>query len=282
MRSSGTAVLRSLASLVACETSSSAGPCSLPTIHQLHRHLSYEADTPTIGRNRRRPRAVSDVRLSSAGDNLSPFPGLPEPDQEFLESATPLELDLAARNAPTKTLQLIGDPRTGVADDTTQPLGSGVSVQPIYLNEATNVQWYRYTMNGERLNQCHRDGRLSDHSKNLMYILRAKDPVRCASAAATCVTPRAGHSNAAGSPRWAMHHAITLVSASSPQAGSRCPHLPACTTQPLQLPNTITPAAVPCDIPLAASHTSYHPPTTHQPHYTSLNLLPPLPLLHHL
>lgn len=86
--------------------------------------------------------------------------------------------DLALENAPVKILELIGDPRTGVADDvTTDSLGS-VTCDLVHHQDSNEVYWYKYEFAAEQLQQTHRDGRLSEYAKNLMYILRAKDPDR--------------------------------------------------------------------------------------------------------
>jgi hypothetical protein len=222
IRGGGSAVLGPLlAGLHACE-----GPVlsGLGAVGLMLRQLGTDARQggSNAGRTRRKPRAVSDAALPLEAQRQGAWAGAAGAIDQPVGAAALLANDLAARNAPTRTMQLIGaislcdcrpsltlhsavplrlawarvqprphdcraaaaagDPRTGVADDTTQPLGSGVCVQPVYLNEETNVQWYRYTLDGDKLNQCHRDGRLSDHAKNLMYILRAKAPARCARA----------------------------------------------------------------------------------------------------
>jgi hypothetical protein len=81
---------------------------------------------------------------------------------------------------PPLYLQPAGDPRTGIADDTTTtPWGDDVTVEWIWSSDATGVDWYRYSMAGpDQLPFMYMDSRLSDHSKNLMYMLRCKDPSR--------------------------------------------------------------------------------------------------------
>lgn len=87
--------------------------------------------------------------------------------------------DAAAEGLPVRVHQLIGDPRTGVADDTTQPLHGDLAVEWIWSQEKTGTDWYRYSLAGrDQLPNMHMDARLSDHSKNLMYLLRCKDPQR--------------------------------------------------------------------------------------------------------
>jgi hypothetical protein len=87
--------------------------------------------------------------------------------------------DAAAAGMPVRLHQLVGDPRTGVADDTTQQLHGDLSIEWIWQQNATGVSWYRYALAGrDQLPNMHMDVRLSDHSKNLMYLLRCKDPER--------------------------------------------------------------------------------------------------------
>jgi hypothetical protein len=76
--------------------------------------------------------------------------------------------------------QLIGDPRTGVADDTTTaPFGEDMYAEWVWSSQATGVDWYRYSLaSTQQLPHMYMDSRLSDHSKNLMYLLRCKDPQR--------------------------------------------------------------------------------------------------------
>uniref|UniRef100_A0A7S0VA47 Uncharacterized protein n=1 Tax=Polytomella parva TaxID=51329 RepID=A0A7S0VA47_9CHLO len=88
------------------------------------------------------------------------------------------EDNIAIRNAPQKVLQLIGDPRSGVADDvTTNPFGE-ITVEMIWHQLNNESYWYRYEFAGQATEQSHRDSRLSDYTKNLIYLLRAKDPKR--------------------------------------------------------------------------------------------------------
>eukprot|EP00878_Enallax_costatus_P042319 GHUV01049594.1.p1 GENE.GHUV01049594.1~~GHUV01049594.1.p1 ORF type:complete len:144 (-),score=29.23 GHUV01049594.1:208-639(-) len=87
--------------------------------------------------------------------------------------------DAAVASAPPMVHQLIGDPRTGIADDTTTaPWGDDVSVEWVYSDPEQGVDWYRYSEAGPMLQYMYMDSRLSDHSKNLMYMLRCKDPAR--------------------------------------------------------------------------------------------------------
>jgi len=81
-------------------------------------------------------------------------------------------------NAPTKVLELIGDPRSGLADDVTHNPFGEITVDLIHHQFSNEVYWYKYEYAGNVLRETHRDARLSEHSKNLMYILRAKDPRR--------------------------------------------------------------------------------------------------------
>lgn len=81
-------------------------------------------------------------------------------------------------NAPRKVFQLIGDPRTGIADDTsTNPFGE-ITCEMLWHQVTNEVYWYRYEFAGNLMKEGHRDTRLTDYTKNLIYILRAKDPQR--------------------------------------------------------------------------------------------------------
>lgn len=88
-------------------------------------------------------------------------------------------------------LQLIGDPRTGVADDTTTaPFTNDLQVEHLWSSgtggklwgkrvgqpEDSVIDWFRYSAAGNHLPHMYMDARLSDHSRNLMYLLRCKDP----------------------------------------------------------------------------------------------------------
>lgn len=90
--------------------------------------------------------------------------------------------DAATASAPAVVHELVGDPRTGIADDsTTAPWGPEVSIEWVWSSPDTGVDWYRYSMAGSaQLPHMYMDVRLSDHSRNLMYLLRCKDPQRCA------------------------------------------------------------------------------------------------------
>lgn len=84
--------------------------------------------------------------------------------------------DLALENAPVKVLHLIGDPRTGIADDVgSNPFGQ-VTVDMVHHQSSNEVYWYKYEYAADQNKQGHRNGRLSEYSRNLMYILRAKNP----------------------------------------------------------------------------------------------------------
>ncbi len=79
--------------------------------------------------------------------------------------------------APRRALELVGDPRTGIADDTTTaPLGAPTA-EFVHQNTSNLVSWYRYAVAGKDvLPFMHMDPRLSEHSKNMMYLLRAARP----------------------------------------------------------------------------------------------------------
>ncbi|KAG2429292.1 hypothetical protein HXX76_011060 [Chlamydomonas incerta] len=89
-------------------------------------------------------------------------------------------LDVAASNAPQRLLQLVGDPRSGVADDTAASAFGEVTVELLHHQPSNEVYWYKYAFAGGQPGGRggHRDGRLSDYSRNLAYIMRAKDPAR--------------------------------------------------------------------------------------------------------
>jgi hypothetical protein len=81
-------------------------------------------------------------------------------------------------NAPSRVLQLIGDPRTGVADDVSEnPFGT-VTVDQVHYQRSNEVYWYKYEFAAEQRRGGHRDARLSDYARNLLYVLRAADPAR--------------------------------------------------------------------------------------------------------
>ncbi|GFR43188.1 hypothetical protein Agub_g4180 [Astrephomene gubernaculifera] len=85
--------------------------------------------------------------------------------------------DLATQNAPQGYFGLIGDPRTGIADDmTTNPFGE-VTVDMIHHQSKNEVYWFKHEFAGGRAGS-HRDARLSDYTRNLIYLLRAKDSKR--------------------------------------------------------------------------------------------------------
>lgn len=86
------------------------------------------------------------------------------------------DVDLAMENAPAQVLELIGDPRSGVADDVTRNSFGSVTVDMVHHQASNEVYWYKYEFAGEASREAHRDARLSEYSKNLMYLLRAKDP----------------------------------------------------------------------------------------------------------
>ena len=129
------------------------------------------------------PAAVCRALTSSSGkeeDN--------EPQQSSPSSSKPSQLadqqrqhagvDVLAEGAPRRYFQLIGDPRTGVADDTTQDIFGDIQVEHVWHQESNQVNWFRYSRTAEGQPHMYMDARLSDHSKNLMYLLRAKDPQR--------------------------------------------------------------------------------------------------------
>eukprot|EP00967_Tisochrysis_lutea_P030981 scaffold36469_cov21-Tisochrysis_lutea.AAC.1 len=48
----------------------------------------------------------------------------------------------------------------------------------LHYQPSNEVYWYKYELYGNQMKEGHRDSRLSEYSKNLMYLLRAKDPSR--------------------------------------------------------------------------------------------------------
>jgi hypothetical protein len=92
--------------------------------------------------------------------------------------------DAARASAAPRVHALIGDPRTGVADDTTSrspaaAASNDISVELIWNQENPGgVEWYRYTPFSRQQPHMRRDSRLSDHSRNLLYLLRCADPAK--------------------------------------------------------------------------------------------------------
>ncbi|KAG2437603.1 hypothetical protein HYH02_011243 [Chlamydomonas schloesseri] len=86
----------------------------------------------------------------------------------------------AATAAGERLLQLVGDPRSGVADDTSASAFGEVTVEMLHHQASNEVYWYKYAFAGGQpgVRGGHRDGRLSDYSRNLAYLMRAKDPTR--------------------------------------------------------------------------------------------------------
>ncbi|KAG2486199.1 hypothetical protein HYH03_015161 [Edaphochlamys debaryana] len=86
--------------------------------------------------------------------------------------------NLATANAPRRVFQLVGDPRSGLADDTsTAPFGQ-VTTDLVHYQPSNEVYWFKYELAGGQQAAGHRDARLSDYSRNLIYLLRAADPHR--------------------------------------------------------------------------------------------------------
>jgi len=99
-------------------------------------------------------------------------------------AAPPPPFDAALAGAAPRAHRLIGDPRTGIADDTTErcpstAAGNDVSVELMWTQERPGVtEWYRYSPFVRQQPLMRRDARLSDHSRNLVYLLRCADPSR--------------------------------------------------------------------------------------------------------
>ncbi len=88
------------------------------------------------------------------------------------------QASIAMQNAPQRVFELIGDPRSGVADDVTSNAFGEITVDMVHHQLSNEVYWYKYEFAGNAMRETHRDARLSEHAKNTMYILRAKDPNR--------------------------------------------------------------------------------------------------------
>lgn len=126
-----------------------------------------------LGRARGAPHALSAAQKAAFSS------GSARDDNDAAAEGPPRDYDAAAASAPPRELRLIGDPRSGVADDTTQPLHGDLSIEWLWHQETVDVSWYRYALAGrDVLPHMHRDVRLSDHARNLMYLLRCKDPER--------------------------------------------------------------------------------------------------------
>jgi hypothetical protein len=121
----------------------------------------------------------------------------------------PEGFSIAAAGAPYPVHRLIGDPRTGVADDTTEPLFGEPSVELVWEQQSNGARWWRHSIAGRELPYMYLDSRLSDHSKNLLYLLRAKDPDRC------------GRQGAAGSWQGATYTSQCMA-AGSPSSSACC------------------------------------------------------------
>ncbi|KXZ45193.1 hypothetical protein GPECTOR_57g483 [Gonium pectorale] len=96
----------------------------------------------------------------------------------MIRQLQPERWDLVAENAPRRVFELIGDPRSGIADDTTTSPFGEVTVDMIHHQQSNEVYWFKYEFAGGMARCGHRDARLSDYSRNLMYLMRAKDPQR--------------------------------------------------------------------------------------------------------
>lgn len=95
------------------------------------------------------------------------------------ETSQHIQSNLALANAPKKVFELIGDPRSGVADDVRSNAFGEITVDMLHHQLSNEVYWYKYEFSGNAMVESHRNARLSEHAKNTMYVLRAKDPERC-------------------------------------------------------------------------------------------------------
>ncbi|GIL49442.1 hypothetical protein Vafri_5773 [Volvox africanus] len=128
------------------------------------------------------PTTPSSPPSSSSSPSSLNFMKLPSTQEQHMQhqqhQQQPGRWDLAAQNAPQRVLQLIGDPRTGIADDTTtNPFGE-VTVDMVHYQPSNEVYWFKYEFAGSQTRGSHRDARLSDYTRNLIYLMRAKDPKR--------------------------------------------------------------------------------------------------------
>ncbi|KAI8464465.1 MAG: hypothetical protein J3K34DRAFT_491425 [Monoraphidium minutum] len=93
------------------------------------------------------------LSASAAGNGANGSDG----DEEPIE----LGFDAARQGLPVRVHQLIGDPRTGVADDTTQPLHGDLAAEWIWHQQTNETYWYRYSLAGpDQLPHMHVDARL--------------------------------------------------------------------------------------------------------------------------
>jgi hypothetical protein len=159
-------------------------------LHATARCLASEAPQPTDGsgpgaRGRRRQSlrpassSVSSALRGAAADGTAFKWG----QDVTVKDAGFVGTNWALRNVPSKVFHLIGDPRTGVADDTTRKPFGETTVDLLHEQFRSQVSWYKYEFAGNELAESHRDGRLSDYARNLLYVLRAKDPARWGPAA---------------------------------------------------------------------------------------------------
>jgi hypothetical protein len=139
---------------------------------------STSIDTPQNLDRRRDIRSDVGVTSKAQSRQLDNKPSAKEqstakpPDQREWHSS------LAMQNAPKRIFELIGDPRSGLADNVTNNPFGDLTVDMIHHQFSNEVYWYKYEFAGNMLRETHRDARLSEHAKNNMYILRAKDPKR--------------------------------------------------------------------------------------------------------
>lgn len=54
--------------------------------------------------------------------------------------------------------------------------GAKVWGKSVGKREGEVIDWFRYSRAGDHLPHMYMDARLSDHSRNMMYMLRCKDP----------------------------------------------------------------------------------------------------------
>ncbi|GIL73658.1 hypothetical protein Vretimale_5458 [Volvox reticuliferus] len=135
----------------------------------------------------RSPASGTTATSSSSASSSSRSPSLAitklpstqhQPQQQQQQQQQPGRWDLATQSAPQRVLQLIGDPRSGIADDTTiNPFGE-VTVDMVHYQPSNEVYWFKYEFASSQTRGSHRDARLSDYTRNLIYLMRAKDPKR--------------------------------------------------------------------------------------------------------
>ena len=164
--------LRALTSLLGSATPS-VSAASTSTFVALDR-TPYSTSSPSIIKQQ----AYGDGRNRSEGEAARSQGSSGRAVAVRDERGSAWQNSLAMQNAPQKVFELIGDPRSGLADNVTNNAFGEVTVDLVHHQLSNEVYWYKYEFAGNMLKETHRDSRLSEHAKNLIYVLRAKDPLR--------------------------------------------------------------------------------------------------------